>query len=158
LAPTIAVSDQASKNAWPRGHRSETLQFNLCPEKNRTLGRTSVQCRSGIRDWRICGQGSKLLVHYCRRTSGRVSALREAGCGGIYSRSARSGIQAITTANHRQVSVVNLPEPNRSGYGLTADKMKECVWAKPERRCELEFVERTQSGRLRHAVFRRLVS
>ena len=53
---------------------------------------------------------------------------------------------------------VNLPEPNQSGHGLTADKMKECVWAKPERRCELEFVERTQSGRLRHAVFRRMVS
>lgn len=53
---------------------------------------------------------------------------------------------------------VNLPEPNRSGHGLNADKMKECVWVKPERRCELEFVERTQSGRLRHAVFRTLVS
>lgn len=53
---------------------------------------------------------------------------------------------------------VNLPEPNRSGHGLTAEKMKECVWVKPERRCELEFVERTQSGRLRHAVFRHLIS
>jgi bifunctional non-homologous end joining protein LigD len=53
---------------------------------------------------------------------------------------------------------VNLPEPNRSGHGLTAEKMQECVWLKPERRCELEFVERTRSGRLRHAVFRRLIS
>ena len=53
---------------------------------------------------------------------------------------------------------VNVPEPNRSGHGLTAEKMTECVWVKPERRCELEFVERTNSGRLRHAVFRRLVS
>jgi bifunctional non-homologous end joining protein LigD len=52
---------------------------------------------------------------------------------------------------------VNLPEPNRSGHGLTAEKMKKCVWVKPERRCELEFVERTKSGKLRHAVFRRLV-
>jgi ATP-dependent DNA ligase len=48
---------------------------------------------------------------------------------------------------------VNLPEPNRSGHGLTAEKMKGCVWLKPERRCELEFVERTRGGRLRHAVF-----
>ncbi len=53
---------------------------------------------------------------------------------------------------------VNLPEPNRSGHGLTAGKMKECVWVKPERRCELEFVERTNSGRLRHALFRQLIS
>jgi bifunctional non-homologous end joining protein LigD len=52
---------------------------------------------------------------------------------------------------------VNLPEPNRSGHGLTAHKMKDCVWVKPQRRCELEFVERTQSGRLRHALFRRLI-
>jgi DNA ligase D-like protein (predicted ligase) len=52
---------------------------------------------------------------------------------------------------------INLPEPNRSGHGLSAEKMKDCLWVKPERRCELEFVERTNSGRLRHAVFRRLV-
>ena len=52
----------------------------------------------------------------------------------------------------------NLPKPNRSGHGLTADKMKDCTWLKPERRCELEFVERTQGGRLRHAAFRRLIS
>ena len=52
---------------------------------------------------------------------------------------------------------VNLPEPNRSGHGLASDRMKECVCLKPERRCELEFVERTKGGRLRHAVFRRLL-
>ncbi|MBV9623888.1 MAG: non-homologous end-joining DNA ligase [Acidobacteria bacterium] len=53
---------------------------------------------------------------------------------------------------------VDLPERSRSGHGLTAEKMRECVWLKPERRCELEFVERTREGRLRHAVFRKLVS
>jgi bifunctional non-homologous end joining protein LigD len=52
---------------------------------------------------------------------------------------------------------VNLPELSRSGHGLTAEKMKECVWLKPERRCELEFVERTRGGKLRHTLFRRLV-
>lgn len=53
---------------------------------------------------------------------------------------------------------VDLPERSRSGHGLTADKMKDCVWLKPERRCELEFVERTKGQRLRHANFRRLTS
>ena len=52
---------------------------------------------------------------------------------------------------------VNLPETNRSGHGLTAEKMRECVWLKPERRCELEFVEKTRGGRLRHASFRQLI-
>lgn len=53
---------------------------------------------------------------------------------------------------------VNLPEPNRSGHGLTAQKMRECTWLKPERSCELDFVERTTGGRLRHATFRKLLS
>ena len=39
----------------------------------------------------------------------------------------------------------------------SAEKMQDCAWLKPERRCELEFVERTQGGRLRHALFRRLI-
>jgi DNA ligase D-like protein (predicted ligase) len=52
---------------------------------------------------------------------------------------------------------VNLPEAKRSGHGLTADKLRDCVWLKPERRCELEFAERTRRGRLRHALFRRLI-
>jgi DNA ligase D-like protein (predicted ligase) len=52
---------------------------------------------------------------------------------------------------------VNLPEKSKSGHGLTAEKMAQCTWLKPERRCEVEFVERTREGRLRHAVFRRLL-
>jgi DNA ligase D-like protein (predicted ligase) len=63
-------------------------------------------------------------------------------------------LKPLTT---RKCPFVNLPEPNVSGHGLTTERMKECVWLKPERRCELEFVERTRSGRLRHAVFRQLV-
>jgi DNA ligase D-like protein (predicted ligase) len=52
---------------------------------------------------------------------------------------------------------VNLPEKSRSGHGLTFEKMKACVWLKPERHCQLEFVERTKGRRLRHAVFRQLI-
>src|SRR5205807_10367000 len=66
--------------------------------------------------------------------------------------------EALRGLERPKCPFVNLPEPNRSGHGLTAEKMRECIWVKPERRCELEFVERTQSGRLRHAVFRRMVS
>jgi hypothetical protein len=33
----------------------------------------------------------------------------------------------------------------------------EVLWVKPEQPCGVEFVERTKSGRLRHAEFRRLV-
>jgi ATP-dependent DNA ligase len=49
----------------------------------------------------------------------------------------------------------NLPEA-RSGRwreGLTAEKMKECVWVHPEMVAEVEFVEWTPEGHLRHARF-----
>jgi ATP-dependent DNA ligase len=51
----------------------------------------------------------------------------------------------------------NLPEGRKSPHALTEEVMRQCVWLKPERRCEVEFVERTKGGRLRHAEFRRLV-
>jgi ATP-dependent DNA ligase len=51
----------------------------------------------------------------------------------------------------------NLPEPKRSKHALTAERMKECAWVLPERQCEVEFVEWTRNGHLRHPKFRRLV-
>jgi ATP-dependent DNA ligase len=52
----------------------------------------------------------------------------------------------------------NLPEARsgRWGEGLTAEKMKECVWVRPELAAEIEFVEWTQDQKLRHARFVRL--
>jgi bifunctional non-homologous end joining protein LigD len=49
----------------------------------------------------------------------------------------------------------NLPEARsgRWGEGLTAEKMKECVWVRPELAAEVEFVEWTPDGHLRHARF-----
>jgi ATP-dependent DNA ligase len=52
----------------------------------------------------------------------------------------------------------SLPEARsgRRGEGLTAEKMKECVLARPELVAEVEFVEWTPEGHLRHARFVRL--
>lgn len=49
----------------------------------------------------------------------------------------------------------NLPEPRggRWGAGLTAAKMKECRWLKPEMVGQFEFVEWTGDGHLRHTRF-----
>jgi ATP-dependent DNA ligase len=49
----------------------------------------------------------------------------------------------------------NLPaaRSGRWGEGLTAEKMKECVWVRPELVAEVEFVEWTSEGHLRHARF-----
>jgi ATP-dependent DNA ligase len=53
---------------------------------------------------------------------------------------------------------VNLPEKHagRWGYGLTAAKMSECRWLKPQLAAQVEFVEWTPDGHLRHARFVRL--
>ncbi len=50
---------------------------------------------------------------------------------------------------------VNLPDehPSRWGENLTAEKMKECVWLRPEALAQIEFLEWTAADRLRHAKF-----
>lgn len=49
----------------------------------------------------------------------------------------------------------NLPEKaaGRWGQGLTAEKMKECVWLKPESVAQVEFLEWTGGDHLRHTKF-----
>ena len=51
---------------------------------------------------------------------------------------------------------VNLPEPPGRTHALTAEEMKECVWVRPKLEAEVEYVNRTGGGRLRHPKFRRL--
>ena len=50
---------------------------------------------------------------------------------------------------------VNLPEtePGRWGQGLTAEKMMECIWVKPETVVRIDFLEWTGANHLRHAKF-----
>jgi DNA ligase D-like protein (predicted ligase) len=50
---------------------------------------------------------------------------------------------------------LNLPEPTagRWGQGLTAEKMKECVWVRPEVVAEIQFLEWTGADHLRHTRF-----
>jgi DNA ligase D-like protein (predicted ligase) len=49
----------------------------------------------------------------------------------------------------------NLPEKkgSRRGESLTVEKMKECRWVKPELVCQVEFLEWTDAGHLRHCSF-----
>lgn len=49
----------------------------------------------------------------------------------------------------------NLPEKRsgRWGLGLTAEKMKECRWVKPELVGQFEYVEWTPDNHLRHSRF-----
>jgi len=49
----------------------------------------------------------------------------------------------------------NLPEKaaGRWGQGLTAEKMKECVWLRPEAVARIDFLEWTGADHLRHTKF-----
>ena len=49
----------------------------------------------------------------------------------------------------------NLPEATagRWGQGLTAEKMKECVWLRPETVARIDFLEWTGADHLRHTKF-----
>ena len=98
---------------------------------------------------------SSIIVGECRGTDLGYLKRVAAGFTPYLRAQVFQELQALITP---ECPFVNLPERSQSGHGLTAEKMKDCVWLKPERRCELEFVERTNSGRLRHAVFRQLVS
>ncbi len=54
-----------------------------------------------------------------------------------------------------QCPFANLPEAKsgRWGVGLTAEKMKECKWLRPELVGKFEFLEFTSDYHLRHARF-----
>lgn len=51
-----------------------------------------------------------------------------------------------------------MPDTHKSRWGdeLTAEKMKECVWLRPEAVAQIEFLEWTAADRLRHSKFVRL--
>jgi bifunctional non-homologous end joining protein LigD len=42
---------------------------------------------------------------------------------------------------------------NLVGASLTAEKMKKCVWVRPEAVAHIEFLEWTARDRLRHSKF-----
>lgn len=55
----------------------------------------------------------------------------------------------------KECPFANLPEPRggRWGAGLTAAKMKDCVWLKPKLVGQFEFTEWTPENHLRHSRF-----
>jgi DNA ligase D-like protein (predicted ligase) len=67
----------------------------------------------------------------------------------------RQVYEAIKGLKTPRCPFVSLPEKDagRLGQGLTAEKMKECVWVKPERVAEIEFLEWTGADHLRHTSF-----
>ena len=74
---------------------------------------------------------------------------------GFLPRTQRDILNALRKLETDQCPFDNLPEERTSRWGqpLTAEKMKECRWVRPKLVCQVEFVEWTDSGHLRHATF-----
>lgn len=66
--------------------------------------------------------------------------------------------KAVQDLKTKAVPFVNLPErKSQHQHAVTEEVMAEVQWLNPEQSAEIEFVERTPHGRLRHASYRRLL-
>src|SRR5882757_2470117 len=85
----------------------------------------------------------KDLVYVARVRNGFVPALR------------RQVFERIRHLTSPAMPFANLPDehPSRWGENLIAEKMKECVWLRPEAVAQIEFLEWTAADRLRHSKF-----
>jgi DNA ligase D-like protein (predicted ligase) len=85
----------------------------------------------------------KDLVYVARVRAGLVPATR------------REVFERLRSLKAPKCPFVNLPElsAGRWGQGLTAEKMKECVWVRPELVARIQFLEWTGADHLRHTKF-----
>ncbi len=85
----------------------------------------------------------KDLMYVARVRSGFVVASR------------RQVFEKIRHLVSTTIPFANLPDKHKSRWGdeLTAEKMRECVWLRPEAVAQIEFLEWTEADRLRHSKF-----
>jgi DNA ligase D-like protein (predicted ligase) len=85
----------------------------------------------------------KELIYAARVRAGFVPATR------------REVFAQVKDLRAKKCPFVNLPElgDGRWGQGLTAEKMKECIWLKPEAVVRIDFLEWTGADHLRHTKF-----
>lgn len=50
----------------------------------------------------------------------------------------------------------NLPERVKRRAAVDTEEMMDCVWVNPVQQCEVDFVQWTRGGHLRHSAFRQL--
>ena len=88
-------------------------------------------------------QGDAGLTYVARIRNGFVPASR------------RRVFEKLRPLARVECPFVNLPETRQTRWGeaLTAEKMKKCIWVNPELVAQIEFLEWTESGHLRHAKF-----
>jgi ATP-dependent DNA ligase len=96
-----------------------------------------------------------LIVGYCRGGDlVYVARVRN----GFVPASRRQVFEKILHLVSPTMPFVNLPDTRKSHWGdeLTAEKMKEYVWLRPEAVAQIEFLGWTEADRLRHSKFVKL--
>jgi DNA ligase D-like protein (predicted ligase) len=93
-----------------------------------------------------------LIIGFYKGKDLIFAARVRAGFGPAARRDVYAQLQGLKIA---KCPFVNLPqkEPGRWGQGLTAEKMKQCVWLKPEAVVRIDFAEWTSGDHLRHPKF-----
>jgi DNA ligase D-like protein (predicted ligase) len=83
------------------------------------------------------------LIYVARTRNGFVPASR------------RSVFQRLRGLKTEECPFSNLPETRKARWGeaMTAEKMKECVWVRPELVAQIHFLEWTDANHLRHSKF-----
>ena len=100
------------------------------------------------------GLDSLIVGYYRGRDLVYVARVRN----GFVPASRRQVFEKIRHLASPTMPFVNLPDTHKSRWGdeLAAEKMKECVWLRPEAVAQIEFLEWTAGDRLRHSKFVRL--
>ena len=83
------------------------------------------------------------LIYVARTRNGFVPASR------------RRVFQKLKSLKTDECPFSNLPETRKARWGeaMTAERMKECVWVRPELMAQIDFLEWTGADHLRHSKF-----
>jgi hypothetical protein len=84
------------------------------------------------------------LIFVARTRNGFVPATR------------RKLYQRLKPLTIKRCPFANLPEPRsyRFGEGMTAAKMAECTWVRPEIVVQIDYTDWTAANHLRHSFFK----
>jgi DNA ligase D-like protein (predicted ligase) len=97
------------------------------------------------------GLDSIIVGYYCGEELVYVARPRN----GVVPASRRSLFEKLKPLIVPTCPFVNLPEMRKARWGeaLTAEKMKKCVWVRPELIARVEFLEWSDADHLRHSKF-----
>jgi bifunctional non-homologous end joining protein LigD len=157
------VSHQSAKEmlAFVKSHGLEGIIAKRCDsvyESGRRSGRWVKHRINASQEFVIGGYVpshlgvDSIVIGFYRDKQLRYAARVRAGFVPLTRRQVFERIESLETG---KCPFVNLPEKDagRWGQGLTAEKMKECIWVKPQILAEVEFLEWTGADHLRHTEF-----